>query len=67
MTALTNDLLEELNALRANDVATRATKNGAIEAVTLLRDTAESLLRAHQQSAPGALAVSVPFLRCVCS
>jgi alkylation response protein AidB-like acyl-CoA dehydrogenase len=62
LTALVQDLLLQLNGLRAVETTPRMVKNAAMEALTLLRDTAESLLHAHQQDPARSLAVAVPFL-----
>jgi alkylation response protein AidB-like acyl-CoA dehydrogenase len=62
LTALVQDLLLQLNGLRAVETTPRMVKNAAMEALTLLRDTAESLLHAHQENPARALAVAVPFL-----
>ncbi|MEO7775579.1 MAG: acyl-CoA dehydrogenase [Steroidobacteraceae bacterium] len=63
MTSLVQDLLLELNNLRAVEPTPRIVKNGAMEGLTLLRDTAESVLQAYQQDPALALAVGVPFLK----
>jgi 3-(methylthio)propanoyl-CoA dehydrogenase len=62
LTSLLQDLLLQLNGLRAVETTPRMVKNAAMEALTLLRDTAESLLHAHQENPARSLAVAVPFL-----
>jgi alkylation response protein AidB-like acyl-CoA dehydrogenase len=62
-TALVHDLLLLLNGLRAVEPTPRMVKNAAMEGLTLLRDTAEALLQAHQEDPARALAVAVPFLK----
>jgi acyl-CoA dehydrogenase len=63
MTALLQELLEELNASRALLPAAKATRNAATEALTTLRDATEAVLRMHAEAPAQAQAVAVPYLK----
>ena len=62
MSALIQDLLAELNAARALTPDAKAIRNAATEALTLLRDATESVLRMHAEEPARAQAVAVPYL-----
>jgi hypothetical protein len=62
MASLLKELMADLDGLRANDLDTKAAKNAAVEALILLRDATEALLRQQTESPLQALSVSVPYL-----
>jgi alkylation response protein AidB-like acyl-CoA dehydrogenase len=61
--ALLADLKRELEALQANDPSVQATRRAALEAVGLLSEATQSLLKALASSPDRALAVAVPYLK----
>ncbi len=63
MAALITDLLDQLETSRALLPATRATRNAAVEALLVLRDLSEQLVRAQPELPASALAVAVPYLK----
>jgi acyl-CoA dehydrogenase len=63
MQALIQELLAGLDAQRAQGAEAKAARSAATEALTILRDATEALLRQHEQDAPLALAVGVPYLK----
>ncbi|MBS0421499.1 MAG: acyl-CoA dehydrogenase [Proteobacteria bacterium] len=62
MNLLLADMSHELEALDASDPATSATRQAALEAVGLLKDSTQSLLKALSARQDAAMAVSVPYL-----
>jgi 3-(methylthio)propanoyl-CoA dehydrogenase len=63
MNALIRDLLAELNGARAVTPEAKSIRNGATEALTLLRDATEALLQIHAADPARALGVAVPYLQ----
>ena len=63
MALLIQELLTELNGTRALTPAAKATRNGATEALTLLRDATDTVLRLHADAPASAQAVAVPYLQ----
>jgi hypothetical protein len=62
MNLLIADMSRELEALRADDSATIATRRAALESVDLLKDATQSLVAAFASRPDAAMAVSVPYL-----
>ncbi|MEO8316568.1 MAG: acyl-CoA dehydrogenase, partial [Pseudomonadota bacterium] len=62
MQSLIQDLLEELNTARALSQSAKASRNAATEALTILRDATEAVLRMHADMPEQAQAVAVPYL-----
>jgi acyl-CoA dehydrogenase len=63
VTAFIADMKKELEVLDASDASVQATKRAAVEAVGLLSDATQSLLKALASSPDRALAVAVPYLK----
>jgi 3-(methylsulfanyl)propanoyl-CoA dehydrogenase len=63
VTAFIADMKKELEALTASDASVQATKRAALEAVGLLSEATQSLLKALATSPDRALAVAVPYLK----
>jgi alkylation response protein AidB-like acyl-CoA dehydrogenase len=63
MTALLSDTMRELNDMRGSDPVIRSARNAGIEALTMLRDATEVLLRQVAEAPACAYAVAVPYLR----
>ena len=62
MSLLLADMSRELEGLEANDPATSATRKAALEAVGLLKEATQSLVKALSSKPDAAMAVSVPYL-----
>ena len=63
LATLLTDMANELQALKPQDSAARATVTAAIEGVGLLKDASAALAGKMVAQPEGALAVSVPFLK----
>jgi acyl-CoA dehydrogenase len=63
MYSLIQDLLAQLEASRTLLPATRAARNAAIEALVVLRDVTEQVVRTQPDAPASALAVAVPYLK----
>jgi 3-(methylsulfanyl)propanoyl-CoA dehydrogenase len=63
MAALIHDLLDQLETARTLLPATRAARNAATEALVVLRDLTEQLVRAQPEVPASAQAVAVPYLK----
>jgi acyl-CoA dehydrogenase len=61
--ALIADMRRELEWLQANDPSVQATRRAALEAVGLLDEATQSLLKALASSPDRALAIAVPYLK----
>jgi acyl-CoA dehydrogenase len=62
MKQLLAEMSGELQRLAASDPATSATRKAALEAVDLLKDSTDALLKALSSRPDAAMAVSVPYL-----
>jgi alkylation response protein AidB-like acyl-CoA dehydrogenase len=62
MNLLLTDMARELEELQATDPATAATRKAALEAVGLLQDSTQALVKALGSRPDAAMAVSVPYL-----
>jgi 3-(methylsulfanyl)propanoyl-CoA dehydrogenase len=63
MGALISEMSRELEALTTSNVATEATRKGALEAVALLKRATQSLLEMLVSRPDFGMAVSVPYLK----
>jgi acyl-CoA dehydrogenase len=62
MNLLVADMSRELEGLEAKDPATSATRKAALEAVGLLKEATQTLVKALSSKPDAAMAVSVPYL-----
>lgn len=62
MQQLLTEMARELQALESSNAATQATRQAALEAVDLLKEATDALLKALASQPDSAMAVSVPYL-----